>query len=87
MIEKDCKSLCLLAISTGIYNFPLKKCGKIFRKKILEFIDENEEEMKGKNIILCNFDSKTTEVMERGIVFLFFYVFSGYQNKTKVKSK
>ena len=85
MIKKDCKSLCLLAISTGIYNFPLKKCRRIFRNNIMEFIDENEEEMKGRNIILCNFDSETTKVMEKGN--LLFLNFSGSQNKTKVRSK
>ena len=53
MVEKDCKSICILAISTGIFNFPLAECARIYRKTIMKFIDKHTEEMKGRQIILC----------------------------------
>jgi len=65
-IEKDCQSLCLLAISTGIFNFPLSKWVNIYQETICKFIDKHEEEMKGKDIILCNHDEKTTKKMKKG---------------------
>ena len=53
MIDKKCKSMCLLAISTGIFNFPLDECVKVYRNTIIKFIDKNTEQMNGKEIILC----------------------------------
>lgn len=66
MIEKDCKSLCLLAISTGIFHFPLNKCIDIYAETIRKFIENHQTEMKGKEIILCNFDDKTCNAMMKG---------------------
>ena len=60
MLEKKCKSLCLPVILTGIFKKLLSNCATIYQKAILEFIDENEEDMEGKAIILCkeiNFNS------------------------------
>lgn len=72
------KSVCLLAISTGIFNFPLSDCYKIYADVITKFIDKHPEEMKGRKIILCkfsifsktdyfvgNFDERTTKYMRK----------------------
>ena len=75
MVEKDCRSLASIAISTGIYNFPLDECGNIFFNSIIKYIDKHTEIMQGKEIFLCkplvmsfigNFDDKTTEEMIDG---------------------
>lgn len=52
MIANDCKSICILAISTGIFGFPLKECVKVYTKTLKKFIEQNLGKMKGKNIIL-----------------------------------
>lgn len=74
MVEKDFKVVCILAVSTGIFNFPLDECAKIYAKVIRKFIDENEEKMKGRELVLCNlfvhclgnFDKPTTDAMMEG---------------------
>ena len=53
IIEYDFKSVCILAISTGLFNFPLKECVKIYARTIRRFIDKNKEAMAGREIILC----------------------------------
>lgn len=53
MIKKECKSVCLLAISTGIFNFPLKECVNIYAETIRKFIEKHQKQMKGREIILC----------------------------------
>ena len=52
MLELDIGSISMLAISTGIFNFPLEKCVKIYGKQIKKFIDGHEQKMKKKEIIL-----------------------------------
>jgi O-acetyl-ADP-ribose deacetylase (regulator of RNase III) len=53
MIKKDYEVVSILAVSTGIFNFPLDECVKIYAKAIRKFIDENEGKMKGREIVLC----------------------------------
>ena len=53
MIDKKCKSMCLSAISTDIFNFPLNNLVEIYQNTIKEFIKDYQEEMERKEIILC----------------------------------
>jgi O-acetyl-ADP-ribose deacetylase len=55
ILKYDFKSVCILAVSTGIFGFPLKECGNIYASQLIKFIDKHEEEMKGREIILCKF--------------------------------
>jgi O-acetyl-ADP-ribose deacetylase len=55
ILKHDFKSVCILAVSTGIFGFPLKECGNIYASQLIKFIDKHEEEMKGREIILCKF--------------------------------
>lgn len=55
MIKENLSSVSLLAISTGLFNFPLDHCIKIYAKTIKKFIAKNKREMKHKEIVLCKF--------------------------------
>ena len=68
IMHKDkLKDISIPAISTGIYGFPLTKCVEIFGKVIREFIDEYPQSTEGKEIIMCNFDEKTTKAFVKGL--------------------
>jgi O-acetyl-ADP-ribose deacetylase len=54
ILKHDFKSVSIPAVSTGIFGFPLKECGNIYASQLIKFIDKHEEEMKGREIILCN---------------------------------
>ena len=63
MLENKCMAISTPAISTGIYRFPLKKFAMIFWKTVIEFVNNNEDKMKNRKIILCNFDDDTTNTL------------------------
>ena len=67
MKKHNLKDISIPAISTGIFNFPLTKCVEIFGKVIREFIDEYPTSTEGKEIIMCNFDDKTTKAFVKGL--------------------
>jgi O-acetyl-ADP-ribose deacetylase (regulator of RNase III) len=52
-LEHDFKSVCILAVSTGLFHFPLKEWVKIYAKTISKFIDDHEADMAGRELILC----------------------------------
>ena len=60
MLEKDYKSVSIPAISTGVFKFPLTKFAVTCTKAIKEFIENHEQDMKNRKIILCNNDDDTT---------------------------
>ena len=51
------------AISTGIFRFPLELCAMIIGDVLKEAIDSDPDFYKGKRLIICNFDDKTTNKM------------------------
>lgn len=53
MIKENLSNISLLAVSTGLFYFPLDKCIKVFAKTIKKFIENNRREMKHKEIVLC----------------------------------
>ena len=59
-MEKNYKSVSIPAISTGVFKFPLTKFAVTCTKAIKEFIENHEQEMKNRKIILCNNDDDTT---------------------------
>ena len=63
--ENGISSVCIPAISTGIFKFPRELCAILFAGTIKSFIDHNESEMKGKEIVMCNYDEKTTECFKK----------------------
>ena len=63
MLEKNWMAVSTPAISTGIYKFPLKRFAMIFWKTVIEFVNNHEDEMKNRKIILCNFDDDTTNTL------------------------
>ena len=56
------------AISTGIFSFPLEKCGMIIGEVLKEAIDSDPEFYNNKRLILCNVDDKTTNKMEEYVL-------------------
>ena len=58
-MDKDIKSVSILAISTGIFGFPLSKAAKIIGWTVKSFIDWETSRMKGKTIIFWNLDDPT----------------------------
>ena len=60
MLGKNYKSVSIPAISTGVFKFPLTKFAVTCTKAIKEFIENHEQEMKNRKIILCNNDDDTT---------------------------
>lgn len=65
--KNDLTSVSIPAISTGIYGFPVQLCCQLMGKTIRRYIDDKPTSMKGKKIIICNFDDPTTEVFEDGL--------------------
>jgi O-acetyl-ADP-ribose deacetylase (regulator of RNase III) len=59
--KKKMTSVSIPAISTGIYDFPVKECCRLIGKTIRNYIAENPQSMEGKKIIICNFDDETTK--------------------------
>ena len=47
------KVVSILAVSTGLYHYPLKEWVKVYASQIKHFIDENTQEMEGREIVLC----------------------------------
>lgn len=67
MKEKNLYDISMPAISTGIFNFPLKKCVQICGQTIKDVIGADPEAFKDKEIIICNFDDATTKAFEEGL--------------------
>ncbi|CAI2383376.1 unnamed protein product [Moneuplotes crassus] len=65
MIARDFYDISIPAISTGIFGFPIKKCVEICASTIKNMINEDPDAFKEKEIILCNFDDKTTSVFQK----------------------
>ena len=53
MVEYEMESISILAISTGLYRFPLETCVQIYARNIKKFIEKAKGEMEGKTIVLC----------------------------------
>ena len=56
------------AISTGIFRFPLEKCGMIIGEVLKEAIDSDPDLYQNKKLIICNVDEKTTKKMEEYVL-------------------
>ena len=54
-------SVSIPAISTGIFGFPRDICSIVLSSAIKDIIDYEPHEYKNKSIIMCNYDSKTTD--------------------------
>lgn len=54
MKDNNLADICIPAISTGIYGFPLSKCVEIFGTTIRGCIDEYPQSFSNKEIIICN---------------------------------
>ena len=66
--KHDLNSVSFPAISTGIFRFPLEKCGMIIGEVLREAIDSDPELYQNKKLIICNFDEKTTKKMEEYVL-------------------
>ena len=64
MLTLDINSLSIPAISTRNFNFPVEILKIVYAQQIKKFIDNNQHQMRAKEIILSNFDKKTTEAMK-----------------------
>ena len=63
MRKHKMNSVSLPAISVGISGFPLELCAKIIGDVLKEAIDSDPDCYKGKRLIICNSDDKTTKKM------------------------
>lgn len=78
VIEYDIRSVSILAISTGLFKFPLDLLTEIYSNRLMKIIDKYEEEMKGRTIALCktlfwhlgNFDDEATKAMLEGNIYI-----------------
>ena len=59
--DNDYNSVSIPAISTGIFGFPRELCSVVLASAIKDMIDYEPDEYKNKKIIMCNYDSKTTD--------------------------
>ena len=65
VIKNNYKSVSIPAISLRISNFPTKEFAKNWTKAIMKFINDHEQEMKNRKLILCNLDDDiTNELLE-----------------------
>ena len=65
--KENLGSINIPAISTGIFNFPIDKCAGIIGSVVKAEIDKYHDFYKGKKIVICNFDEKTTSKMAQFI--------------------
>ena len=83
MKNKDLSSVSIPAISTGIFGFPLDLCPFIMTEAIKFMIDADPDAYKNKKIIMCNFDSKTTNKFKS----YFFKEFERMESEDEESSK
>ena len=59
--DNNYNSVSIPAISTGIFGFPRDICSIVLSSTRKDIIDYEPHEYKNKSIIMCNYDSKTTD--------------------------